>query len=432
MFNSSYINATDRVTVTAVPANDFLNSIGANSAIYSRGESVSNTIECCKYAGIRWIRLDNADKPDSVKRFYEESGIKISCSLGSLNPRTNFDLTTFISNVRLIAKSGALLAIEGCNEPNNWTLMYENIIGGGNDSWIPVARLHRDLYENVKKDNVLKDYPVWSTTETGAQVDNCGMQYLTIPIGANTLMPDGTKYADVACCHNYFVHPDFLPVQNNQTWVASDPTIACKVDGLYANFGKTWGKKYSGYSEVELKTLPRVTTETGSTINGEITEKIQGLLYVSTYLAQFKRGWSYTAMYILRDRTDEDPNLTYGLYKPNHTPRLAATYLHNLTTILADKKSIKSPGRLAYKIPNQPETVHDLLLQKNNGNFVLVIWGERFAGGSDNINLNFGRTFKKVKVYNPMVGIEAVENLNNVRSIALSMTNHPYVIEIEK
>ena len=118
-------------------------------------------------------------------------------------------------------RSQALLAIEGCNEPNNWDVKYKGKKGGANASWLPVAELHRDLYTAVKKDEILKDYPVWSTTETGAQTDNCGLQYLTIPAGANTLMPDGTQYADVACCHNYFVHPGFPPVQNNQTWVAS-------------------------------------------------------------------------------------------------------------------------------------------------------------------------------------------------------------------
>jgi len=432
LFNDIWVNATGKVSVTALPATDFLSSIGANSAIYSRGENVRQTIECCKYTGIRWIRLDNANQPDSIKRLFEESGVKVSCSLGSLNPKANFDLTGFIANIKLIARAGALLAIEGCNEPNNWSLKYDDQAGGGNDSWIPVAKLHRDLYAAVKNDAMLKKYPVWSTTETGAQADNCGMQYLTVPPGAQTLMPDGTTYADVACCHNYFVHPDLLPVQNNQTWIASDPSRACKVDGLYANFGNTWAKHYSGYPEAKLQVLPRVTTETGATISGKITEEIQGLMYLSTYLAQYTRGWTHTAIYILKDRSDEDASLTYGIYQPNYTPRLAAIYLHNLTTILADHPSKQSLKKLAYKIPNQPETVHDLLLQKSDGKLFLLLWDEHFAGGTDNIRVDFCKTFKKAKVYNPVIGTHTVNILNNVSSIALSMSNHPYVIELEK
>ena len=77
------------------------------------------------------------------------------------------------------------------------------------------------------------------------------------------------------------------------------------MDGLFGNYGVTWRRKYPGYSEAELLTLPRVTTETGVTIEGVITEEIQACLYLSVYLDQFKRGWRHTAIYLLRDRTDE-------------------------------------------------------------------------------------------------------------------------------
>ena len=39
-----------------------------------------------------------------------------------------------------------------------------------------------------------------------------------------------------------------------------------------------------------------------------------------------------------------------------------------------------TPGWVNYSIPNQPATVHDLLLQKSDGTFELVLWGERFCG----------------------------------------------------
>ena len=68
-----------------------------------------------------------------------------------------------------------------------------------------------------------------------------------------------------------------------------------------------------------------------------ITEEIQALNLLRMYLDQFKRGWSHTAVYLLRDRTDEGGNQTFGFFKPDYTPRKAAVYLHNLTTILADR-----------------------------------------------------------------------------------------------
>ena len=98
------------------------------------------------------------------------------------------------------------------------------------------------------------------------------------------------------------------------------------------------------------------------------------------YLDQFKRGWSHTAVYLLRDRTDEGGNQSFGFFKSDYTPRKAAVYLHNLTTILADRGSLDKPGQLNYSIPEQPPTVHEMLLQKSDGTFELVVWGERLEG----------------------------------------------------
>ena len=43
-------------TVGAKSANDFLNSIGVNSSIVSRGEYLYQTIDFINYLGARWIR----------------------------------------------------------------------------------------------------------------------------------------------------------------------------------------------------------------------------------------------------------------------------------------------------------------------------------------------------------------------------------------
>ena len=48
----------------AQSAYDFMQSIGVNSAIYRRGESVERTIECINYIGARWIRTDESMNTD--------------------------------------------------------------------------------------------------------------------------------------------------------------------------------------------------------------------------------------------------------------------------------------------------------------------------------------------------------------------------------
>jgi hypothetical protein len=59
--------------------------------------------------------------------------------------------------------------------------------------------VQRDLYRAVKSDPKLAGIPVFASSEAGgSEPNNCGLQFLTIPKGAGTLMPDGTIYADYA------------------------------------------------------------------------------------------------------------------------------------------------------------------------------------------------------------------------------------------
>jgi hypothetical protein len=412
---------------TAISAVDFLNSLGVNTAVSRRGESLNKTIEITKYLGIRWIRsgYEGGLPVDDLIKLHDKTGIRFS--YGLLSGGTN--IQRLLNGARRLAAAGALLSIEGPNEPNNWSVTYQGKKGGGNSTWMPVAKLQRDLYKVVKNDPVLKTYPVWSLTENGAETDNVGLQFLEIPEGATTLMPDGTKYADYANCHNYFMHPSHPGLYDNQTWNAADPTNLCKVDGLYGNYGSTWRTHFSGYSKDELSTLPRVTTETGAALKGVLTEDRQACLFMNLFLDQFTRGWSYTALYLLRDRSDESGNQQFGFYKPDYTPRTAAVYFHNLTSILADSGSIRHPGKLNYSIPGKPKTVHELLLQKHTGTFDLIVWNER-VNGSDKVEVNLGKPYAVMNIYDPTKGTSKAQSFNNTSSLDLTLSDHPMIIEI--
>ncbi len=412
---------------SAIRVTDFLDSLGANSAISRRGENLQKTIDCAKYLGLRWFRSGNeGDVPlaDYVA-LHNQAGVRFSWGLLS----GGTDIPKLIRTARQVEAAGALLAFEGPNEPNNWGVTYQGQSGGKNLTWVPVAKLQSDLYHAVKNDPALQKYPVWSLTENGAETDNVGLQFLTIPTGAGTVLPAGTPYADYANVHNYVYHPNSPNVEDNKTWNASDPTAACKVDGLYGEYGSTWAHHYRGYSEAALLTLPRVTTETGCAIDGPVTEDIHALNLLSLYLDQFKRGWSYTAVYLLRDRVDEAGNQKFGFYKPDYTPRKAAVYLHNLTTVLADTGALSKPGKLNYSISQEPATVHDMLLQKSDGTFDLVVWDEQVKGSS-NITVHLGGAYASVKVYNPTVGAAPIQAHSRINSLALTLSDHPMILAI--
>ncbi len=412
----------------AIPVVQFLDSIGANSAINQRGETLDKTTECAKYLGLRWFRagIEGGVSIDDFVKLHAQTGVRFSWGLGS----GASDLSKLLSTARLLAPTGALLAFEGPNEPNNWGITYEGQAGGRDHSWLPVAHLQRDMYRSVKSDSVLKKYPVWGISEIGAESDNVGLQFLTVPVNSGAIVPAGTTYADFANVHNYIYHPNSPNVEDNKTWNAADPSPACRVDGLYGEHGKTWARHFQGYSPEALEKLPRVTTETGCVIEEPVTEEIHALNILSLYLDQFKRGWSYTALYLLRDRVDEGGNQQYGFYRPDYTPRKAAVYLHNLTSTLADTGKKARSGKLSYAIPNEPNTVHDLLLQKSNGLFDLVVWSERVSG-SVPVSVQLGRSHRWVKVYDPTLGVAAQRTLKDVSAVPLEMSNHPLILEIE-
>ena len=352
----------DRVLATSIDT--FLSSLGVVTHV-DQGYDAKAYVRPLQYLGVRNIREGEHNLSGSLM-LHQQAGIRVDLA-GS-------DVKGMIAAARILASAGALLSIEGPNEPGNSPVDYEGQRGGGTGSWLPVARLQRDLYKAVKSDPVLKQYLVFHVSEGGAEADNVGMQYLTIPKGAGTLMPDGTQFADFANPHNYVIGNCHHYV-DNQAWQAADPILNSCWDGLFVEYGRTWKRGYMGYTEAQLKTLPRVSTETGwDSVSDPGGEDVQGKVLVNAYLAQFARGWRYTFIYELGDGEGGDGN--QGLFHKDWTPKLAATYIHNLTSILADKSPLLKPETLTYSIKNRRETVHDLLLQKSNRTFELVVWGE--------------------------------------------------------
>jgi hypothetical protein len=242
-------------------------------------------------------------------------------------------------------------------------------------------------------------------------------------------MPDGTRYADYANTHNY-VCGHSSKLVDNVCWNAVDPTLNGDWDGMYVEYGHTWHGGFTGYSNADLVTLPKVSTETGwlTQGNGAITDEQQARVFLNLYLAAYKRGWSYTFIYMLRD----DPVQGYwGLFDTSYQPKKSGLYLHNLTTILADSGTVQATGTLDYAIPAEPPTVHDLLMQKSDGTFALAVWDERPGGGTDAVTVSLGKTRPVVNVYDPTTGTSPTQTLSNVGSVMLTLSDHPVILAIE-
>lgn len=404
---------------TATGANRFLSSLGVNTHV-DQGYNPDSYVIPLRFLGVRNIRDGERHLAGDIM-LHRTTGVRVDL-LGA-------DVNSLIKAAKILAGACALLAIEGPNEPNNFPITYEGRTGGGTTgSWRVVAELQRDLYRAVKSDPELRPYPVFDVSEGGAETDNVGLQFLRIPQSAGTLLPAGTRFADYANVHNY-VSGNGAGYVNNQAWLAADPTLNGHWDGLFGEYGITWRGHFRGYSDAELQTLPRVTTETGWDSQADVGgERTQGIILVNTYLAQFRRGWRYTFIYELGD--GEGGGGHQGLFHSNWTPKPAAIDIHNLTSILADSHPLTEPGRLDYSIADLRGTVHDLLLQKSSGVFYLVVWGEQVFGSND-VAIRLGRMHPEVKIYDVTVGTNPVEVLHNVSTVPLIVSDHAMIVEID-
>ena len=430
-------SAQDRDTaVTPVSSGVFLSSLGICTHV-DQGYDASRYEQPLRYLGVRNIR-DGASNLPGLLMLHARTGVLVDL-FGA-------DVSGLRVAARTLAQADALLSIEGPNEPNNFPIIYNGRQGGGTSmrwlpgwtpewlmallpddaSWLPVAQLQKDLYSAVRSDPELSRYPIFHVSEGGAETNNAGLQFLTIPAGAETLLPDETRFADYANAHNY-VSGIRVGYVDNQAWQAADPLLDSSWDGLYGEYGRTWKRHFKGYSNAQLQALPRVTTETGWEAATLQDERIQGIILVNTYLAQFKRGWRYTFIYELGEGEGGGGN--FGLFHPDWTPKLAATYIHNLTSILADGSGGASSRNLGYVIPNSPATVHDLLLRKNSGVFELVIWGEQ-VNGANNITVHLDKTYPTVKVYDTTLGSQPTQTLTDVTNIPLTIGDHALILEI--
>ena len=415
--------------IAPIRANDFLSSLGVDTHIIQGIDSTAQVIAGLQYTGIRNIRDDATHDPAMFANL-----CNVHATTGAMVDELpivdsgSFDIPDSLTEYESLAACGAMLAAEGPNEPNNFNFNYNGYLCSTSTSFAPCAQYQTDLYKAVKNDPKLAAKPVWSLTEPGSEPDNQGLQYLTIPSGAGTLQPTGTVYADAANLHNYVRGNGQNAILDNQAWFAeSDGASQGSWDGLAGEFlNQTWNMRFSAPPYSVGPALPRVTTETGWPTDGSITPVQQGKLLVNLYLSAAKRKWSYTFIY----RMFDDTWAAWGIYALDHTtPKPAATFIHNMTSILRDASSGFVPVALDYSIPGEPATVHDLLMEKSDGTYELAVWGDQRAGESATVTVDLGGTLPTVNIYDVTSGTSPIQTLSNVSSVPLTLTDHAFFIE---
>lgn len=110
------------VGIASISADAFLSSIGVDIHV-DQGVSGASYIAPLRYLGVRNVR-DEGRNSSQIQLIHQNTGIRLDL-VGE------GDLEGTISTGKALAVSGALMAFEGPNEPNNFPIIYNGQRGGG-------------------------------------------------------------------------------------------------------------------------------------------------------------------------------------------------------------------------------------------------------------------------------------------------------------
>ena len=402
------------VMVQAARVADFIDTLGVNTHLgYNDGgyADVNAVIRDLHYLGIRQVR-DATPNPNGGSPYRAQLG-SIAAAVGA---GIRFDL--FIDPTLPIATSldqvghvmhqaaRAVTGIEGPNEINNAPVRYRGLRGEAAGE-----AFQHDLYAAVKADPLLGELPVYYLTG-GRRID----------LGADPGL------ADDANGHPY-------PYRG----ASPGPRIV---------------NEFETYFTMPLP-YPRVITETGyfdqpgDPAGSGVDGATQARLTLDLLFDAFRQGVGRTYLYQLLsaypDPQRNSPDIEYGLFNQDNSPKPVATAIHDLTSMLSDmatNAATFTTGGLAYSLAGMPPTGQSVLLQRASGNYSLVVWAEPRiwneathapkAAPSSRILVTLAARASSISVGDPLLGTASIAAYEDANSVSLDLTDHPIVLTIQR
>nr|WP_027516295.1 RHS repeat protein [Bradyrhizobium sp. WSM1417] len=401
---------------TVLSASGFINSIGVNTHAgfgWTDYNNLALMVDDLKYLGVTHLRDAMATNPAAqpVVEGLAAAGYKFDFIVSSALPgQGSAGLANYIVSLEKFAMShpGSISAIEGLNEANHQPFSYN-----GSSTLGAAAQYQSVLYHAVKGDAALAGIPVYNLSL--AYNDPQGYSQLGNMSGS----------VDFVNAHAY-VSTGATP---NSSLAATLSAVAAAAPGK-----------------------PVVITETGYTTQANtqylgVDETVQAKSILNTLVDAYKGGVSATYLYEMFDRDSStgntNPEAKFGLFHSDGTPKLAATAIHNLTSILADdgKGGHEPTDPLNYTLSNMPASGNSMVLGKSNGAYELVVWAEpklwndaadaEISNPSQTVTLNLGGVHHSVKVYDTLTGTSAIASYTDVSTITIPVSDHPLIIEID-
>jgi hypothetical protein len=130
------------------------------------------------------------------------------------------------------------------------------------------------------------------------------------------------------------------------------------------------------------------------------------------------------------------------LFNPDNSAKPVAVALHDLTSILNGNagNANLTTASLNPTFSGLPATGADLILQKPNGAYDIVVWAEpqiwnaakgvEVGAPTETVTVNLGHLFQNVSIFDPMVSASPTKTLHNVQTVQIQVTDHPVIIEV--
>lgn len=406
------------MNTTVERVSDFVDSIGVNTRLaYTDGDyaDISTVIKDIQYLGLSNVRdtiTDGLNGSAFLASYIAlaEAGIKFTIEPFSGGTITDADVAAQLTLIAALetAVPGSVIAVEGANEVNNFSLTFDGVSGLAG-----AVALQQVLYAAVKADPLL----------SGVSVDYfTGYDAGTIGQGPDPLTTTGL--ADYDTQHPY-------PNNGDAPYLAVTPTIAL-------------GNEPDGtgpvvYTETGYSTMPGVT--------GYVSEDVQAKYTLDLLMDDARNGVAETYLYQLLDAYapgSAQGDTGFGLFDYTGAAKPVAVAIHNLTTILADNGSDAAsfaPKALDYTLTGLPATGNSLDLQKSDGTTDIVVWAEpaiwneatetEITAATETVTVDLGAVYQTVEVFDPLLSASPIETLTDVSSVALGISDHPLIVEVE-
>ena len=393
---------------TAASTENFINSIGVNTHIDFSNSSYSNLTvveNSILYLGITNLR----DSPESsadlgATGLWQQVATTTGAKFDAYIPEGSVaNMQASLSDISTLAKQGILNYVEGGNEEDQpyatsqgnrlaiTAAFQEQVYAVGQHAGLPVINMSFGVG--------------WSTSSTG--------DYGTVGNLAT--------YANYANAHTY-------PGTGN--------TPLTTLEALNSD------------AELAANGNSVITTEFGYYTDGRTTDAsavnptVQAKYLLDGLMDAYSLGDTKTYLYELLDEggTKGDAEANFGLFTSDGTPKLAATAIHNMTTLLADTGNSFTAGELGYNLAGTISTDHTLLLEKSDGSFWLAIWNEARLSGPTSptpitvpdhtLVLTLASTASEIEVFDPLNGTSSIQTVANADTVSLSVPDHPILVEI--